>query len=183
MPTLLTVAGSLRADSWNAKVLAQAAATVPSGWSIDAVTLHDIPLYNQDLEVDGAPAGVAELRAAVTTADAVLWSSPQYNHGVSGVVKNALDWLSRPAFAGVLVGKPTAVIAVTPSAHQPMETLGQTEFTLEMCGAVVVRPGVAIGSILEVTDASVVVGDAAAALSDLVARLCSATNGDVSVAP
>ena len=92
MPTLLTVAGSLRADSWNAKVLAQAAATVPSGWSIRAVTLHDIPLYNQDLEVDGAPAGVAELRAAVTTADAVLWSSPQYNHGVSGVVKNALDF-------------------------------------------------------------------------------------------
>ena len=84
MPTLLTVAGSLRADSWNAKVLAQAAATVPSGWSIRAVTLHDIPLYNQDLEVDGAPAGVTAASSVIRCSVAARSScAPAWRSGRS----------------------------------------------------------------------------------------------------
>ena len=144
---VLTVCGSLRADSWNQRVLDLAADLAGPAWHVGRAPLRDVPLYDQDPEDAGAPEPVARLRAQVAGADAVLVAGPQYNHGISGVLKNAIDWLSRPAFAGVLGGKPVAALAVSPGRHEPLEAVGQTELALEICVARVHRPGVAITSI------------------------------------
>lgn len=144
---VLTVCGSLRADSWNQRVLDLAAEVAGPAWRVEQGSVRDLPLYDQDVEDAGAPEPVARLRAQVLAADAVLFAGPQFNHGISGVLKNAIDWLSRPAFAGVLVGKPVAALAVSPGRHEPVEAVGQTEVALEVCVARVHRPGLAITSI------------------------------------
>lgn len=147
MPTLVTLCGSLRRSSWNQQVLDLGAALLPEGWEARHLPLGAVPLYDQDLEDDGGSPIVDALRAQVEAADAVLSATPQYNLGISGVLKNALDWLSRPLLAGALLGKPAAAIAVSPSRHAPVEALSQAELTLEVCAAQLVRPGVAIASI------------------------------------
>lgn len=144
---VLTVCGSLRADSWNQRVLDLVAEVAGPAWRVERGSVRDLPLYDQDLEDAGAPEPVARLRAQVLAADAVLFAGPQFNHGISGVLKNAVDWLSRPAFAGVLVDKPVTALAVTPGRHEPVEALGQTEVALEICVARVHRPGLALTSI------------------------------------
>jgi len=175
MPTLLTICGSLRADSWNRRALVAAEPCVPSEWTVVHADVRDIPLYDQDLETDGAPVAVTALRVAVAQADAVLLSTPQYNHGMSGVLKNTLDWLSRPAFAGVLVGKPCAVIAASPSRNPPIEAVTQTETTVEACVATVVRPGVAVPLISRAVDNTGAFTEVVLdPLADLVVRLVAA---------
>lgn len=124
-----------------------AVALAPPGWVAERAELGPVPLYDQDLEDAGAPDPVRRLRVQVTGADAVLFATPQYNHGISGVLKNAIDWLSRPAFAGVLVGKPVVVTAATNGKHPPAEAVGQAETALEVCLARVLRPGLALTSV------------------------------------
>lgn len=177
--TLVTLCGSLRADSWNARVLRAAEAQLGAGWRAVHTPLGDLPLYDQDAEDAGAPPPVVALRDAVAAADAVLCATPQYNHGISGVLKNALDWLSRPAFAGVLVGKPAGVIAVTTGRHVPDEAVAQTETTLEVCVAQVIRPGVSVASIgRAVADDGAFSDTVTEALRDLIGRLTSSVQAD-----
>src|SRR4051812_11112137 len=112
---ILSFAGSLRAGSYNRLLLRAAAEVAPDQTTIETFDLTPIPLYNQDLDVGEGPQPVARFREAIDRADGVLIATPEYQHGISGVLKNALDWASRPAGRSVLRGKPVATMGTSPS--------------------------------------------------------------------
>src|SRR5436305_1209969 len=95
-PRLLGISGSLRKASSNTAILQAVAETAADKATLELFPLHDIPLYNQDIDVEPWPGPVTALRSAIASADGVIISSPEYNYGMSGVLKNALDWASRP---------------------------------------------------------------------------------------
>lgn len=109
------ISGSLRAASYNTAALRAAGELAPNSLDIDIVTLNDVPLFDQDVEANGWPPRVQELRDRVGNADAVIFASPEYNYSITGVLKNAIDWLSRPEGAAPLNGKPAAILGATPS--------------------------------------------------------------------
>ena len=118
MTHILGISGSLRAGSFNTALL-HAAQEEASGSEIefDAATLHGIPLYDGDAEArDGEPDAVAALKRQVLAADGVLLCTPEYNNGIPGVFKNAIDWLSRgtPDIPAVFGGRPFALIGASP---------------------------------------------------------------------
>ncbi|MFN7937655.1 MAG: NADPH-dependent FMN reductase [Bryobacteraceae bacterium] len=103
----LTVSGSLRASSSNTALLEAAGAVVPAGIALERYTgLGDLPHFNPDIDDEGVSEHVREWRRRLTAADAVIFSTPEYAHGVPGVLKNALDWV---VGSGELVGKPVAL--------------------------------------------------------------------------
>ena len=111
---VLGISGSLRRDSYNSALLRAAAERLPAGVElVEYERLADIPPYDADIEEEGTPAVVEELRAAVREADAVLIATPEYNHSIPGQLKNALDWVSRPAGKSALMGKPAAAIGAS----------------------------------------------------------------------
>ncbi len=110
---IVGLSGSLRAGSWNTAVLRSAAELLPEGATLEIVPYQDVPLYNFDL---GEPEPVQRFKATLGAADALLIATPEYIHSVPGVLKNALDWASRPAGKGPLVGKPAAVLSASPGA-------------------------------------------------------------------
>ena len=113
-PRIVGFAGSLRHGSFNRALLRTAAELAPERLRIDIHEIADIPLYNQDVEDQNAPAAVTTLREAVRSADALLIATPEYNHGVPGVLKNTIDWLSRPPRGSALNGKPVALMGASP---------------------------------------------------------------------
>ena len=111
---VLGIAGSLRAGSFNRSLLRAAQELAPPGMEITTFDLAPIPLYNGDVEAKGDPEPVAALKAAIRQADALLIVTPEYNFGVPGVLKNAIDWVSRPPRGSALNGKPAAIMGATP---------------------------------------------------------------------
>ena len=119
MANIVGLCGSLRRGSFNAALLRAAVALAPDGSRIDAHTLHGVPLYDGDVEAaEGIPPVVAALKDAVAMADGLLLVTPEYNNGIPGVFKNAIDWMSRPPadIARVFGGKPVAVIGASPGS-------------------------------------------------------------------
>lgn len=117
MPHIIGLSGSLRRASFNTGLLRAAAELAPAGTTIDVHTPEGIPLYNGDVEAaEGIPPVVAALKDKIAAADGLLLVSPEYNNGIPGVFKNAIDWLSRPAAdAGRIFGdKPVALIGASP---------------------------------------------------------------------
>jgi len=117
MTLLVGISGSLRRQSYNSGLLRAARAGLPVGVGLDIASIADVPLYNGDVEAaDGIPASVAALKDAIAVADGVLIATPEYNNGVPGVLKNAIDWASRPPadIARVFAGKPVAIMGATP---------------------------------------------------------------------
>lgn len=111
---VLGISGSLRRGSYNHALLREAAERLPAGVEfVEFERLAEIPPYDADLEAETAPAAVADLRQAMRDADAVLVATPEYNHSIPGVLKNALDWASRPAGKSALTGTPSAVIGAS----------------------------------------------------------------------
>jgi len=108
------IAGSLRRGSLNQALLQAAVELAPVALEIVPHGLAELPLYNTDLEAGAVPRAVYGLRVAVMQADAVLIATPEYNHGVPGVLKNAIDWLSRPPADSALNGKPCGIIGASP---------------------------------------------------------------------
>ncbi len=111
---VLGFAGSLRAGSFNRALLRAARELAPRGMQIDVFDLAGIPLYDGDVEQKGDPAPVAAFKAAIRDADALLIATPEYNYGVPGVLKNAIDWASRPPRTSVLGGKLAGIIGASP---------------------------------------------------------------------
>jgi len=134
---VLGFAGSLRRASYNRALLRAAKENAPQGMIIDIFDLAPVPLYNGDLEAEGDPPGVAALKAAIREADAVLMVTPEYNHGVPAVTKNAVDWASRPAREAPLGGKPVGIIGASPgmtgSARGQSQLRQAFEFTNSLC--------------------------------------------------
>jgi len=115
IPTLRIVAllGSLRGGSLNQALLRAAREASPGDVTIDLFPLADVPFYDADLDREGGPATVRELKDAIAQADGLLIVTPEYNHSLPAVTKNAIDWASRPAFASPLSGKPVLVIGAS----------------------------------------------------------------------
>jgi NAD(P)H-dependent FMN reductase len=108
---VLALVGSLRAESVNRQLAELAAQTAPDGVAVTIFDgLGDVPFYNEDIDGEPVPAAAAKLRAAAEAADAFLIVTPEYNGSIPAVLKNAIDWLSRPFGAGALKDKPLAVI-------------------------------------------------------------------------
>jgi len=142
---ILGISGSLREASYNRALLRAAAELAPPGVEIEEFDLSQIPLYDADLEATGDPEPVAQLRAAVRDADALLFATPEYNRGTSGVLKNAIDWLSRPALASVLRWKPAAVIGASSGRGGTRRAQQQVRDALLFPGtAVLEEPEVAV---------------------------------------
>lgn len=114
---IVGIAGSLRTGSLNAALLRAAVEHAPAGVEIVAETIRGVPLYDGDLEAsEGIPPAVKRLKDAVIAADGLLLVTPEYNNGIPGVFKNAIDWMSRPGsdMAAVFGGRPTGLIGASP---------------------------------------------------------------------
>jgi len=121
--TVLAISGSLRKASLNTAMLTMAAACAPPVMQVKLCdVLGALPLFNPDLETN-EPAAVARLRRDIAAADAVLAASPEYAHGVSGVMKNALDWM---VASGVFVDKPVVLWNASPRASHALAALRET---------------------------------------------------------
>jgi NAD(P)H-dependent FMN reductase len=96
MAKILGIAGSLRRGSFNAALLRAAVELAPAGTTIEIASIRGIPLYDADVEAQGIPAAVLELKEKIVAADALLLVTPEYNNSIPGVFKNVIDWLSRP---------------------------------------------------------------------------------------
>lgn len=131
------IAGSLRAGSYNRALLRAAAELAPDDLVIDIFDLKAVPLYDGDVEAAGDPPGVTALKQAIRDADGVLFATPEYNHGVPGVMKNAIDWASRPPRDAALSGKPVALIGASPgmtgTARGQSQLRQAFEFTNSYC--------------------------------------------------
>lgn len=114
---LLGISGSLRAASYNTALLRAAQGMTPEGVELVAGSIRDIPLYDGDLEAEsGLPAAVSRLKDHIADCDGLILFTPEYNNGLPGVFKNAIDWLSRPAsdIGRVFGGRPVAVLGASP---------------------------------------------------------------------
>lgn len=130
MSTVLGLAGSLRAGSFNAALLRAAVEVAPQHMTIEIGSIRGIPLYDGDVEAsEGIPALVAQLKERIVACDALLLVTPEYNNSIPGVFKNAIDWLSRPPadIPRVFGGRPVGVMGASPSAFGTL--LSQTAWT------------------------------------------------------
>ncbi len=127
---VVAFAGSLREGSYNEALLRAARRVAPAGLDVEVVGLDGIPLYDADLEADGDPEAVSRFKRSIRHADALLIATPEYQHGVSGVLKNALDWASRPPDDAPLDGKPVAIMGATPGAFGTARAQEQLRTTL-----------------------------------------------------
>ena len=121
---IIALSGALRRASYNTALLRAAVALAPEGVTLELRTLHGIPLYDGDLEAEGIPEAVTTLREAIRAADGLLISTPEYNNAIPGVLKNGLDWLSRPSGEGARLfgGKPTALMGATPGGFGTIQS-------------------------------------------------------------
>ena len=113
-PRILGIPGSLRRGAYSSAVLHALAEAVRERVHVEIVTLEKIPLYNADLDGEHKPEAVVALKNAIRACDALVLSSPEYNYGMPGVLKNALDWASRPGYQSVLKGKPVLILTSSP---------------------------------------------------------------------
>jgi chromate reductase, NAD(P)H dehydrogenase (quinone) len=126
---VLGIAGSLRSGSYNRALLRAAQDHAPASMQITTFDLDEIPPYNLDVEQQGDPDPVVRFKEAIRAADALLIATPEYQHGIPGVLKNALDWASRPPGESPLNGKTAAIMGATPGmggTARAQEQLRQT---------------------------------------------------------
>lgn len=118
MTKLIGIAGSLRKGSINLALLRAAAKVAPKGTEVEIASIAGIPLYDGDLEERGIPDSVVKLKDRIAACDGLLLATPEYNHSLPGVLKNAIDWLSRPGkdIPRVFGDKPVAIMGATPGA-------------------------------------------------------------------
>lgn len=135
---ILGVSGSLRRHSFNTALLRAAAYELPADAELKIWTgLESVPPFSEDAEAAPAPAAVAELRAAIDAADAILIATPEYNGSVPGQLKNALDWASRPRGTAALRDKPAAVTGASPSPNGAAWAQSDLRRILNIAGAAV----------------------------------------------
>jgi NAD(P)H-dependent FMN reductase len=153
MTKLIAIAGSLRAQSFNKNLVKIAAkGAEEAGAEVRYVDLADfaIPLYSEDLEAEGTPASVNDLKHLFAQADGILLASPEYNGSISGVLKNALDWLSRPSkdaeIGSAFQGKVAGIMATSPGGLGGIRGLAHTRDILFNLGVMVSPKQVAVGS-------------------------------------
>jgi chromate reductase, NAD(P)H dehydrogenase (quinone) len=143
---VLAISGSLRNGSHNSKLLRAAAELLPSDVELEIWGgLKAVPPYDEDDDAQLAPAAVTRLRGAIAGADALLLSTPEYNHSIPGQLKNAVDWASRPIATSVLRNKPVAVIGASTGAFGAVWSQAELRKVLAATGARVADVEVAVG--------------------------------------
>jgi chromate reductase len=165
---LLGISGSLRSESYNTALLRNVESELQL-WD----ELKELPPYDEDDDVDPAPPAVARIRAAVAGADAVLFATPEYNGSVPGVLKNAVDWLSRPRGTAPLLNKPVAVIGASMGMFGGVWAQADLRRILKIAGARVVETELPIAKAHDVFDEEGVLRDELlhARLQEIVAQL------------
>lgn len=124
------ISGSLRVNSFSSAVLSSIATLLPSDAEFSSLDIGSLPHYNQDLDGVNPPASVVTARHQIAASDYIIIVSSEYNYGIPGVLKNALDWLSRPAFASGFAAKPVLFVTVSPSALGGVRAQAQLRETL-----------------------------------------------------
>ena len=149
-PVLLAISGSLRRESYSTAILMALAEAVSDRAEMRLHPLRDVPFYDQDLDTHTPPPAVSQLRQAIGGAHGIVVASPEYNHGLPGVLKNALDWASRPYGRSTLTGKPVLTITSSPAFTGGARAHAQLNETLASIAApVVLRPQAVIGAVHE----------------------------------
>jgi len=141
---LLGISGSLRRASFNTALLHAASELLPTGSSLAIHDLHGLPLFDQDVEEQGDPAEVVALKDAIADADALLLASPEYNGGITGVLKNAIDWASRKGTArdvAPLAGKRVCIVGASPGITGTVRAQDALRLVLRRAGAIVEPQG------------------------------------------
>jgi chromate reductase, NAD(P)H dehydrogenase (quinone) len=128
--TIGLICGSLRGNSYN-RIVAQSLTDMDESAQFCWIELSYLPLFNEDLEVGGDPETVTSFKIAIQEVDGIIIVSPEYNSGISGVLKNALDWASRPSKSSVLSRKPVGLIGATPGGLGTAFSQMQTKQILE----------------------------------------------------
>jgi chromate reductase len=147
---LLGLSGSIRQDSANTTILRTLGQRLDGGASLIVFPLDDVPLYNSDLEGERLPDPVRALKNAIAQSDGIVLCTPEYNHGMSGVLKNAIDWVSRPAFNSPLKNKACLTMTASPGYVGGARAQAQMLDTLSSALArVVVRPQVVIAGVMQ----------------------------------
>ena len=143
---ILGISGSIRRGSHNRRLLRAAGDALPSGAGlVEWDGLAGLPAYDEDLDVDPAPAAVQRLRDAIAGADALLIATPEYNASLPGALKNALDWASRPFPDNVLRHKPSAVIGASTGLFGAVWAQAEVRKVLKASGAHVVEAELPVG--------------------------------------
>ncbi|MCP8897963.1 NADPH-dependent FMN reductase [Gilvimarinus xylanilyticus] len=127
---LLLISGSLREESLNTALLNAVVQSLGDKATCQWARIGDVPLYNQDNDGDSKPAAVDRLKAQIKDADALVIATPEYNYGIPGVLKNALDWVSRPAYKSVLAHKKTLLLSASMSPMGGVRAQGQLKQVL-----------------------------------------------------
>ncbi|NUB25597.1 NADPH-dependent FMN reductase [Azospirillum brasilense] len=147
---LLGLSGSIRRHSHCTAVLNTLAGSLDGKAEMTLFPLNDIPPYDPDLDAENTPAPATALRDSIATADGLVVISPEYNYGMSGVLKNALDWASRPAMKSPVRGKPILIMTASPAFTGGVRAQHEMRETLSgMMGRVIARPQVVIGMVHE----------------------------------
>jgi len=150
---ILAIPGSVRRDSHNARLLRYVAERAPEGVEIELWDgLKSIPPYDEDDDNEFPPRPVAELREAIAGADGLLFATPEYNGSVPGVLKNAVDWASRPRESTPLQNKPAAVIGATTGAFGAVWAQAELRKVLRTAGARVVEAELPVAKVHEALD-------------------------------
>ena len=145
---ILGISGSLRKASFSTALLNILAEKAAPAIEIELVTLEEIPLYNEDLDQEPGIPAVANLKKAIAESDGVLIVTPEYNHGVPGVLKNALDWVSRPVFESCFKGKPVSIMTSSLAFTGGVRAQYQLRETLiSMQAHLVMGPEVVVGGV------------------------------------
>jgi chromate reductase, NAD(P)H dehydrogenase (quinone) len=168
---ILGISGSLRRESHNTNLLRAAADLLPPGAELEVYDgLHDLPPYDADLDVEPTDPAVARLREAIGKADGVLIATPEYNGSIPGVLKNALDWASRPFPDNALRGKPVAVIGASTGLFGAVWAQAETRKVLGVIGADVIDSELPVGQADSAfaKDGRLIDGEQHAALTNLV---------------
>ena len=143
---VLGVSGSLRRDSHNTMLLRAAAELLPPSVELGLFDdLKSVEPYDEDDDVGRGPAGVRRLRDAITSADAVLIATPEYNSSLPGQLKNAIDWASRPLGENALWGKPAAVVGASTGMFGAVWSQAETRKTLAAAGARIIDKDLSVG--------------------------------------
>jgi chromate reductase, NAD(P)H dehydrogenase (quinone) len=143
---IVGISGSLRRGSYNTMLLHAASGLTPPDVELELWDgLKAVPPYDEDDDVQPAPAPVAALRDAIAGADAVLFATPEYNWSIPGVLKNAIDWVSRPLASNPLRNKPVAVVGASTGAFGAVWSQAELRKVLSATGARVLEEEVAVG--------------------------------------
>ena len=179
---ILAIPGSLRRDSYNRKLLDAARQLAQPPIEVDVFDgAGQIPLFNQDSEGDLTPSPVLELRTRIRTSDAILIASPEYNGSITGVLKNLIDWASRPYGQSAFAGKPVSVIGASPSRFGALQSQQTTIGVLTSAEATVVGGPHPVKRVFRLVDSDGRIGDAGtlSMLHGVLAELSSAVGLDV----